>query len=123
MLLISAFVLVSGIKVGPLPHEKVMKLGRWRGSINPIFQSIFRPIPISIPTFLFVIISPNDPDPIFPVKNKIGKSHLPLQAPHMTNLQDKVTYTLNQDITLAGCSTVVRMLRIPSLLCCPSFLQ
>ena len=123
MLLISAFVLVSGIKVGPLPHEKVMKLGRWRGSINPILQSIFRPIPISIPTFLIVIISPNDPDPIFPVKNKIGKSHLPLQAPHMTNLQDKVTYTLNQDITLAGCSTVVRMLRIPSLLCCPSFLQ
>lgn len=123
MLLISAFVLVSGIKVGLLPHEKVMKLGRWRGSINPILQSIFRPIPISIPTFLIVIISPNDPDPIFPVKNKIGKSHLPLQAPHMTNLQDKVTYTLNQDITLAGCSTVVRMLRIPSLLCCPSFLQ
>lgn len=123
MLLFSAFVLVSGIKVGPLPHEKVIKLGRWRGSINPIFQSIFRPIPISIPTFLFVIISPNDPDPIFPVKNKIGKSHLPLQSPHMTNLQDKVTYTLNQDITLAGCSTVARMLRIPSLLCRPSFLQ
>ena len=124
VLVFSAFVLVSGSKFEPLPHEKVLKLGgRGGGSINPIFQSIFCPNPISIPTFLFMILSSNDPDPIFPLKNRIGKSHLPLQAPYMTNLQDEVTYTLNQDISLAGCSTVARMLRTPSPLRCPSFLQ
>lgn len=42
---------------------------------------------------------------------------------NMTILQDEVTYTLNQDIALAGCSAVAQMLRIPSLLRCPSFLQ
>ena len=42
---------------------------------------------------------------------------------NMTILQHEVTHSLNQGISLAGCSAVAQMLRIPSLSHCPSFLQ
>ena len=61
--------MVSGIKIEPLPHEKVLKLGGGKGVYIPCPVYFFTN-PISIPTFLFLILSPNDPDPIFPVGKK-----------------------------------------------------
>ena len=107
-----------------LSHYLMRRSWSWVGEreyIYPIFQSTFSQIPFPFPHFCLGFSVPMTQIPFFQWEKKIGESNLLLQSPHMSNLQD-VTYTLNQDITLTGCSTVARILRIPSLLCCPPVL-